>query len=247
MFHPLFKQFIFTSVWAMIPIGVWALIVGQIFPDTQPSLLEIIATWLTLVCVWLTTKQNMWSWPIGIISVALFAWVSYEYQLYSSALLNSLYYIPVQVFGWYVWANGRQVNWSQTWIERGSILGAITLCTFLWAMFCTTYTDARFVAADSVVLGMSVVAQWLLSYKRPEAWLIYVIVDVISTWLYFSTDLVFFGALYFGFIFVALYGCWQWVKSIKANTIYMDMEVSSFTPGVTINEIGVSFEDDRNV
>ncbi|MTI93364.1 MAG: nicotinamide mononucleotide transporter, partial [Pseudomonas stutzeri] len=37
------------------------------------SLLELIASLLGVVAVWLTVRQNSWCWPIGLGMVSLYA------------------------------------------------------------------------------------------------------------------------------------------------------------------------------
>ena len=45
-------------------------------PVTAMSLLELIASLLGVVAVWLTVRQNSWCWPIGLGMVSLYAWFS---------------------------------------------------------------------------------------------------------------------------------------------------------------------------
>jgi nicotinamide mononucleotide transporter len=238
MFASLFNrnalgQFIFTALVTCLPILGWYIIGTQMFEDFRPSMVEIYGTWLTLICVWLTGKQNMWCWPTGIVSVLLFAYAFYEYQLYASAILNAGYYFLVQFWGWYQWEKGRPVEWSQTWTQRlGIILGIIGFTT-AWGYF-TSYTDAQYIVVDCAIMGISIVAQWLLNYKRPEAWLLFITVNVLSSWLYFTTGLYMIGALYTAFIGIAAYGCWQWVKSIRQTTVYVDIE--SIPPAMVVSD-----------
>jgi len=201
---------LFTVSWlSLLAVMLWKIIGIGLFEDFAPSPVEFFGTWLTLICVWLTGRQNMWCWPTGIVSVLLFAYTFYEYQLYASAILNAGYYFLVQFWGWYQWEKGRLVQWTESWTQRIGIILAILGFTLVWGWF-TSYTDAQYIAVDCAIMGISIVAQWLLNYKRPEAWLLFITVNVLSTWLYFTTGLYMIGALYFGFIFVAAYGCWQW-------------------------------------
>ena len=49
------------------------------------SILEIIAITFTLICVYLTSRQNILCWPTGIVSVIAF------FLLYLNEELNVLY------------------------------------------------------------------------------------------------------------------------------------------------------------
>src|SRR5215212_130272 len=66
---------------------------------------EIIGTLLGLVGVVLMIRQNIWGWPIGLVQVAVYAWVFYDAKLYSDALLQ-IYFFLIQAYGWWHWLRG---------------------------------------------------------------------------------------------------------------------------------------------
>ncbi|HEJ1153195.1 TPA: nicotinamide riboside transporter PnuC, partial [Pseudomonas aeruginosa] len=51
------------------------------------SPLELFAASLGAIAVYLTVRQNPWCWPIGLVMVALYAWIFFEVKLYSDMLL----------------------------------------------------------------------------------------------------------------------------------------------------------------
>ncbi len=67
-------------------------------------IIEGIATFFGLICVWLTVKQNIWCWPTGIAQVALYIFVFYEAHLYSDMILH-IFYVFINIYGWYHWLN----------------------------------------------------------------------------------------------------------------------------------------------
>lgn len=211
------QAFLTTGISGLL-IGAWVFLGMYLFPGFAPTPAEYIGTWLTLACVWLTGRQNMWCWPIGIVSVLFFAYAFYQFGLYASAFLNAGYYFLVQFWGWYQWEKGRTVMWTQSWPERLAILVGIITFTALWGYF-TSYTDAQYILVDCLIMGISIIAQWLLNYKRPEAWLLFITVNVLSTWLYLTSGLYMIGALYFGFIFIASYGIYQWIRDHNNHMI----------------------------
>jgi nicotinamide mononucleotide transporter len=68
-------------------------------------ILEAIAALSGLLSVYLLTRQNIWCWPTGLLSVAAAAVVFYDSFLYSDMLLH-VYYIGMNVYGWIHWAQG---------------------------------------------------------------------------------------------------------------------------------------------
>src|ERR1700694_2788566 len=55
--------------------------------------------------VWLQVRENVWNWPIQLVSSALYVVVFFQAGLYSDASLNVLY-IVLYLLGWYWWLRG---------------------------------------------------------------------------------------------------------------------------------------------
>ena len=53
---------------------------------------EWIAVFITLLAVWLTTRQIVWCWPLGMVSVTLYAVVFWQARLYADMGLQALYF-----------------------------------------------------------------------------------------------------------------------------------------------------------
>ncbi|PXZ84796.1 aminotransferase, partial [Pseudomonas aeruginosa] len=71
------------------------------------SPLELFAASLGAIAVYLTVRQNPWCWPIGLVMVALYAWIFFEVKLYSDMLLQMVY-AALQLYGWWQWTRGGQ-------------------------------------------------------------------------------------------------------------------------------------------
>ncbi len=46
------------------------------------SIWEIIGTVLGVIGVWLMIRQNIIGWPVGLVQVAVYAWVFFDAKLY---------------------------------------------------------------------------------------------------------------------------------------------------------------------
>ena len=53
---------------------------------------ELVAVVLTLVAVYLTTRQNIWCWPLAMVSVTVYALVFHQAKLYAEVGLQGLYF-----------------------------------------------------------------------------------------------------------------------------------------------------------
>ena len=67
--------------------------------------LEIVATLFGIVSVYLSTRENIWSWPTALVNVLLSVPVYYAARLYSDMGLQFVY-AALSVYGWYEWLHG---------------------------------------------------------------------------------------------------------------------------------------------
>jgi nicotinamide mononucleotide transporter len=184
----------------------------------QLTPLEIIAAIVTLANVWLAVKENIWTWPAGIVSVTLYGFVNYQARLYSNAGLQ-LVYLVLSIHGWYEWLYGGEKK-SQLRVRRASprawlgctiaaIAGTVILLRVLPAMSAHPFWDASTTA-------VSLVAQWMLNEKLLENWLLWLIVDLVYVPLYFSQHLQVTAILYAIFCVLAVRGLIDWRRSMRA-------------------------------
>ena len=63
---------------------------------------------------------------------------------------------------------------------------------------------------DAVTTVASFVAMWLLSKKRVESWIYWIVVDAVAIWLYFIKDFKFLSLLYVILLGIAINGWLTW-------------------------------------
>lgn len=181
--------------------------------------LEIAATVFTLICVILSVKRSLWQFPFGVVGTALFFFVVWGQQLYANAALQ-IFFLCVQFYGWWYWVRGdkgaRPPIRSTSWKVALALSAVALALAGLGAWALESFTDASMPLPDAAVFGLSVVAQFLLSRKRVETWPMWVVVNVLSVWLYASQGLWLFAGLYVFFFFNAFWGWWEWRKEMKS-------------------------------
>lgn len=183
--------------------------------------LELAATLVTLVCVILGVKRNLWQFPVGIAGTALFFLVVWQGRLYANAALQ-IFFVFVQIYGWWYWLRGARGHRPP--IRSANpvhVAAAIAIAVLIawggsWAM--TAFTEYALVFTDAVTLSVSVVAQYLLDRKYVETWPVWLIVNVASVWLYGNAGMWLFTALYVFFFFNAFWGWQEWTRAMKKQT-----------------------------
>jgi nicotinamide mononucleotide transporter len=185
------------------------------------SPIEIVAAVFGVVCVALTIRRHMGCWPAGLIQVVLYVVVFYRARLYSDMALQVVY-IALQIYGWYLWAKGKQEDKEVrvVRISRGeaalwAVVAAAGSAGLGWTM--KRWTDASLPYWDATATVLSLIAQYLMGRKILESWLIWIAVDVLSIGIYAAKDLYVTLALYVLFLVMATAGFFEWKRSWTAR------------------------------
>ncbi|MBN2863150.1 MAG: nicotinamide mononucleotide transporter [Bacteroidales bacterium] len=68
--------------------------------------IEIFGAVTGIIYVFLEIRQNIWLWPVGIITSAVYIWVFFDGKLYADMSLQG-YYLVISILGWYWWLKKR--------------------------------------------------------------------------------------------------------------------------------------------
>ena len=183
------------------------------------SLIEWIAVACGLTNVALIIRRSIWNYPFGFIMVALYFFIFWEYKLYSDAILQ-VYFFVIQFYGLWVWLNGRAPDGRVMVapLSRQMFIDYLAMTAVAWmaiSFLMDTYTDAAAPIWDSAVAALSVTAQFLMSRRHIESWLLWIVVDVLAIGLFYTRDLAPTAALYFIFLGLAITGYVQWRDTKK--------------------------------
>ena len=69
--------------------------------DSVMGIISAVAGVAYVVC---SGKGKLMAYFFGVINVVLYAIISYEAKFYGEVMLNALYYLPMQFYGFYVWS-----------------------------------------------------------------------------------------------------------------------------------------------
>ena len=185
------------------------------------SPLELFAALIGAISVWLSVRQNIWSWPTAIINVVLYAIVFYEAKLYADMGLQVIYAI-LSIYGWYEWLYGgegrTELHVSRTGLRLGALLALIAAAgSAILGVFLHRATDAALPFMDSFLSSTSLVAQWMMTKKLLENWLVWIGVDVLYVGMFIFKGLFLTAGLYAVFLALAVKGYIDWRRSIAAQ------------------------------
>lgn len=183
------------------------------------SLLELLAALTGAVAVWLSTREHVWNWPVGLVNVALYAVVFYEARLYADMGLQVVYF-ALSLYGWYEWLYGGEDR-SALAVSRIDVRTATWLAVIgvafaaLLGALLRRYTDAALPWLDSALASGSLVAQFMLTRKLLENWAVWIVVDVVYVGMYVFKSLYLTAGLYALFLALAVMGHARWRESLE--------------------------------
>ncbi|MGB7193406.1 MAG: nicotinamide riboside transporter PnuC [Collimonas pratensis] len=185
--------------------------------------LEIIAVILSALAVWLTARRHLWCWPIGLVSVLLYARIFLVAKLYSDLLLQLIFAV-MQLYGWWQWKSGasnqdRQHIQPQRLPKRGLLIGMLAGAagSVVLGYIMASFTDAHIPWLDSALTSFSLVAQFWMARKYVVNWWLWIAVDIIYVGVYIYKDLNLTAGLYAGFIVLAIIGLRNWQRQLPEN------------------------------
>lgn len=181
--------------------------------------LEAVAFVTGAICVWLVVRQSIWNFPLGLLNVAAYAWIFYEYRLYADSGLQVVYF-ALNLVGWYLWLFGGEDRTAlsvQRTSKRELAMVAVFVAAstaFLWWLLHKLGGAAKF--WDALTTSISLSAQWLQSRKKLECWHLWILADVIYVPLYISRGLNLTALLFAVFLAMAVMGAVAWRKAVRA-------------------------------
>ena len=63
------------------------------------NLVELTAVVAGIISVWLAKKENVWLYPVGLISVFLWIYLCWIGKLFGQSLIN-LFFLIMNFYGW---------------------------------------------------------------------------------------------------------------------------------------------------
>jgi nicotinamide mononucleotide transporter len=183
--------------------------------------LEAAAVLFGIVSVYLSVRENIWSWPTAIVNVTLYIFVFRRARLYADMALQVVY-IAISLYGWYEWLHGgagkTELRVTRSNARLGGLLVTIGLVSAAaLGTILGRYTNAALPYLDSTTTATSLIAQWMMARKLLENWLVWVAVDVVYIGMFLYKSLYLTAFLYAVFLVLSATGYARWRKTLVAN------------------------------
>ncbi|UCG27903.1 MAG: nicotinamide mononucleotide transporter [Bacteroidales bacterium] len=203
----------------------------QWFYENYNVLIEIFGAITGLLYLYFSIKQNIWLWPLGLITSALYVYVFFITRFYADMGLN-VYYVVISIYGWYHWLYGGKslgkntLNVSAVSTGMAVILVSLTIGIY-WLLVLALkklpelleIEVSELLYWDAFTTAASIIATWMLARKIIEHWLVWIVVDAVSLGLYFYKGMYPTVILFLVYTVMAIKGYIEWKKDLKTEKI----------------------------
>lgn len=181
------------------------------------SVSEIVAVVFAVLYLLLAIRENIGCWFCAGVSTAIYVGVYFDAKLYMESALN-VFYFAMAIYGWFVWRAGCEqripvVSWSLR--THSLALVAIAACVMMSGYLLDTATDAAFPYIDSATTFAAIWATFLVAQKVLENWWYWLVIDLVSIFIYWSRDLELTSVLFVVYVLMIPFGLLKWSRSFR--------------------------------
>lgn len=201
-------------------------------------ILEATAAIFGLLSVYYSIKKNIWVYPTGIISTALYVYILFNFGLLGDCMIN-VYYTIMSIYGWILWSKSSEdhVHVEVTWAKKkewifGAILFVLSLILVTIVYYYKPAIENHF-STIGVKLGLEhldwanwldvfttslfLVGMWFMAKRRIENWIFWIIGDLICVPMMVYKGLGITSVQYLVFTVMAIIGWFEWRKNLDVK------------------------------
>lgn len=181
------------------------------------SIIEWLAVLSSLTYVVLAAKRMLICWWFAFIGSSLFVYLCYVGHLYIESILQ-LFYVVMAVVGWFSWKLSKADDVEiKTWSFKNHVLNIVVsgFVALLLGFIFDHYTLQANPYVDAFTTCYSLSATFMVTRKIMGNWIYWIVIDLVSIYLYAQQDYYLTAVQYGIFTLLAIYGFMAWKKEYK--------------------------------
>ena len=192
--------------------------------ETGP--IEYIAVFAGIISVWYSRKENILVYPIGLINTIFYIYLSFDGGLLGEASVN-MYYTVMSIYGWIIWSRKDAQHQTILHITYSSKKEWAQQLLFFAVFFAALFFALQYLKkdfapnavpwADALASASAYTGMWLMTKKKVESWIWWIVTNVASIPLYFVKGYVFTSVYYLVLLIMAIMGLAEWRKRILSQ------------------------------
>jgi nicotinamide mononucleotide transporter len=165
--------------------------------------LEYFGVITGLLYLFLEIKQHKAMWVVGFLTSLVYVFVFLSAKIYADMGLQT-YYVGISIY---------RILYTHLSLPLFvGIIGTLAVVfAILWYLL-HQFTDSPIPVGDAFTTSVGIVATWMLARRIIEHWIFWVIVNLVSVYLYYLRGLYPTMLLYFCYATLAIVGYYNWRK-----------------------------------
>lgn len=183
--------------------------------------IEYIAVFAGIISVWYSRKENILVYPIGLINTIFYVYLSFKMGLLGEASVN-MYYSVMSVYGWLMWSRKDRSQHTilhitssskKEWMQHLLFFAVFYILIFVaLSLLKRDFAPEAIPWADALASASAYTGMWLMTKKKVESWIWWIITNIASIPLYFVKHYVFTSVYYIILLAMAIAGLIEWRK-----------------------------------
>lgn len=187
------------------------------------SWISLIAFVSGIACVVLCAKGSVLNYPIGVLNVALYAWIAFSNRIFGDAILNAFYFFPMQFIGWYMWSKhiNKETNEVQSIklnLKQIIVIFALTLGLIVCYQQFLIFLGGVSTFFDATSTVVSIVAMYLMNKRIASQWELWIVVNIASIIMWIPTGDWIMVLMWTAYLINAFYGWYKWNYKLNKNS-----------------------------
>jgi len=168
-----------------ISLGIIYLILIFNLVFLKDSCVAVISAFFGITYTMLAGKGNPKCYLFGLAGSGLYGWLAFANALWGNLLLYILYYIPMQIIGFFKWnkhlkKDKNEIIKSKLGIKELKILVLLTTVLSGICIYILYLTNDKSPVIDGIATILSVAGMYLTVKRAIEQWVVWIIVNGIT-------------------------------------------------------------------
>lgn len=172
-----------TKEYIFLWIVYFVLIYNLVF--LKDSLIAVLSAFFGITYTMLAGKGNPKCYLFGLAGSGFYGWLAFTNALWGNLLLYLIYYIPMQIIGFFKWNQNlkkdkNEIIKSKLGVKELKILVLLTTVLSGICIYILYLTNDKSPVIDGIATVMSIAGMYLTVKRAIEQWVVWIIVNGIT-------------------------------------------------------------------
>ena len=177
---------------------------------------ELSAVILGFAYLILISFSQRIAWIFGILSSAIYVYMAFIGAIYLQAGLQFVY-VVLGIFGFINWGKSAETKLKMWSLKKNLLVGIPTLLLALTIGFIFSKTNQKLPYLDAFISAFAILATFLTTKSILENWLYWIVLNLLSMYLWYEQDLQLTVVLFAVNTLMAVFGFILWRKKWKSE------------------------------